>query len=84
MAKPKAIPTPDNDTVCGLPEALSLIDSIAFLRPVAPGVKLTLIAQVAFAARLAPQLLFCVKSLELIVMLLIVNEALPTFDNDMA
>jgi hypothetical protein len=70
---------PDNATVWGLPEALSLIDRVALSDPGAMGVKLTLIEQVAFTATPDPQVLFCMKSVELVVMLLMVNVALPTF-----
>ena len=78
-ARPRLIPVPDNATVWGLPVALSLIDSVALSDPDAVGVKFTLIEQVAFAARPDPQALFCMKSLELVVMELMANFALPTF-----
>jgi hypothetical protein len=41
--------------VCGLPEALSAMDNIAELLPLAVGVKVTLMVQLAPAARLEPQ-----------------------------
>jgi len=48
MVGPTAVPV--NDTVCGLPVALSLRDRLAFFVPVVDGVKLTVTVQVAAAA----------------------------------
>ena len=55
-----AIPLPLRVTVWGLPLALSVTDRIPLRVPVAAGVKLTLILQLAPAAKLPPQLLVCV------------------------
>ena len=55
-----AIPLPLRAAVCGLPLALSVTDRVPVRVPVAVGVKLTLILQLAPAFRLAPQLLLCV------------------------
>jgi len=55
-----------------------MINSVAVSDPGAAGVKLTLIEQLAFAVRLDPQVLFCEKSFELVVMLLMLNVAPPT------
>ena len=52
-----AIPLPLRAAVCGLSLALSVTDRVPLRVPVAVGVKLTLILQLAPAARLAPQLL---------------------------
>jgi hypothetical protein len=84
MARPKPIPVPDSARVCGLPEALSLIDNVAFSAPMVAGLKLTLIVHVDPIATLDPQLLLCAKSLEVIEMPLMVRGALPILDNVMA
>jgi hypothetical protein len=54
IEKSQAVPV--NVTACGLPLALSAIDSVAERLPVAPvaGVNVTLMTHVAFAARVAP------------------------------
>ena len=52
-----AVPVPVRETVCGLPEALSAMDTDALRLPVAVGLKATLIVQLAPAATLAPQVL---------------------------
>jgi CRISPR/Cas system-associated exonuclease Cas4 (RecB family) len=51
------IPVPVKATVCGLPLALSFTVSVPVLAPVAVGVKVTLMVQVAPAATLVPQVL---------------------------
>src|SRR5438067_1446456 len=45
-----AVPVPLSATVCGLPPALSLMETLALRLPVAPGVKVTLMVQVALTA----------------------------------
>ncbi len=50
-----AIPVPLRLTLCGLPAALSVIDSVPVRVPVAVGVKVTLMVQLAPAATEAPQ-----------------------------
>ena len=52
-----AVPVPDIGTACGLPPPLLLIISDAVRLPVAPGVKITLIVQLAPAPKLVPQVL---------------------------
>jgi hypothetical protein len=46
------VPVPFSETDCGLPVALSAILNVAARAPVAVGVNVTLIVQLAFAARL--------------------------------
>ena len=55
-----AIPLPLRATVCGLPLALSVTDRVPLRVPVAVGVKLTLILQLAPLPKLALQLLVSV------------------------
>ena len=50
------VPVPERATPCGLPVALSVIVTDAFLAPRAAGVNVTLIVQLAPAAKLVPQL----------------------------
>src|SRR5271155_4279294 len=52
-----ATAVPDKGMVCGLPLALSAIETEAVRAPLAVGLKVTLIAQFALAAMLAPQVL---------------------------
>jgi hypothetical protein len=54
------IPLPLRATVCGLPLASSVTDRVPLRVPVAVGVKLTLILQLAPLPKLALQLLVCV------------------------
>ena len=56
------MPVPVSFTVWGLLEALSVIEREALLEPVAAGVKVTLIVQLAPAATLLPQVWVCAKS----------------------
>ena len=59
------VPVPVNATFCGLPEALSVIATEALRLPVAVGLKVTLIVQLALAARVAGlmgHVLVCEKS----------------------
>jgi hypothetical protein len=51
-----ATPVPLRETDCGLPGALSVTETVPFRLPEAPGVKVTLIVQLAPEARLEPQL----------------------------
>ena len=77
------MPVPDRLTFCGEPPPLSLIFNVASRVPVAAGVKVTLIVQLAAAARLDPhgvELVTSAKSIALvplIVMLLIVRAEVP-------
>jgi hypothetical protein len=52
-----AVPVPVRLTVCGLPVALSVRVTAALRDPLAVGLKVTLIVQLAPAATLDPQLL---------------------------
>jgi hypothetical protein len=57
------IPTPERLTVCGLPpKASSAMVTIPVRLPVAVGLNVTLIEQLAPPARVVPQLLVCEKS----------------------
>ena len=60
-----AVPVPERLTVCGLPLALSVTVNAAVQRPLAEGLKVTLIVQLAPAATELPQLLVWAKSLAL-------------------
>jgi hypothetical protein len=74
------VPVPESATVCGLPEALSARLTLAVNDPLATGVKVTLMAQLAPAATLVPQLLLCAKSLGFVpasAMLVTLSAALP-------
>jgi hypothetical protein len=74
------VPVPERLTVWGLPLALSVMLSEAARLPLADGVKVTLIVQMAPAATLDPQLLVWAKSLALVpetAMLVTLKAALP-------
>jgi hypothetical protein len=76
------VPVPVSGTVCGLPAALSVIETEAVRMPFAVGVKVTLMVQFAPAATLVPHVFVCEKSVELVPvtpMLVIVRVALPVF-----
>jgi len=76
------VPVPDSDTVCGLPGALSVTETAALLDPVADGRNVTLIVQLAPAAKLDPHVVVREKSPALVpvtVMLLIVMLEFPVF-----
>ncbi len=60
-----AVPVPVRLTLCGLPAALSVRVIAAARVPLAAGVKVTLIVQLAPTATLDPQLLDWAKSLAL-------------------
>ena len=53
---PEDIPVPVRAAVCGLPDALSLMDTLACRVPAATGVNVTLIVQLVATARELPQL----------------------------
>lgn len=79
-----AIPVPDNETLCGLPLALSVMLTLAVRLPVAVGLKMTLMEQFAPAATLAPQVLVCEKSplfVPVMAMLEMVSVAVPVLDS---
>jgi len=78
-------PVPVSGTLCGLPPALSLMLRVAVRAPLAAGVKLTLMVQLAVAARvlgLSGQVFDCAKSAAFTpftTMPLIVSAAVPLF-----
>jgi hypothetical protein len=75
-----AVPTPLIGTVCGLPEALSLMLTSDERLPVFVGSKVTLMVQLLPAANDEPQLLVCENEAALPVVILIkvmVSEAVP-------
>jgi len=56
------VPVPLRETLCGLPDALSVTDSFPVRVPICVGLKLMLIVQLAPAARLEPQVWVWLKS----------------------
>ena len=70
-------PVPERATVCGLPGALSLNDNVPLRAPFFVGVKVTLTAQFAPAATVAPQVLFEIWKSPLAVILEMLRVALP-------
>ena len=76
----KSAPLPPKLTTCGLPVALSVMVKEPVLPPAAVGVKVTLMAQFAPAAKLVPQELVCAKS-PAVTMLVIVKAAVPVLVN---
>src|SRR5437016_2908473 len=71
-----AVPVPLSDTVCGLPVALSAIVTAPVRVPVAVGVNVTPMVQLAPAASDAPQVLVSAKS-PLAAILVMLRAALP-------
>jgi hypothetical protein len=61
-----AVPVPVRATVCGLPVALSVTESVALRAPEACGEKVTLTVQPTPAAKLVPQLFVWEKSVLLV------------------
>jgi hypothetical protein len=75
-------PVPERETDCGLPEALSVTESVAERAPFARGAKVMPIKQLEPGVRLAPQLFDWWKSPGFIparAMTEIVSDALPAF-----
>jgi hypothetical protein len=73
-------PVPLRETLCGLPVALSLILTLALRLPEAVGLNVTVMVQLAAAARLLGQVLVWAKSLELVparAILFMVSVAVP-------
>jgi hypothetical protein len=70
------VPLPVRETVCGLPAASSLTESVPFALPTVSGVKVTLIVQELPAARVEPQL-FVSEKLALAEIPEIVSTAVP-------
>jgi hypothetical protein len=75
----KSCPVPVSATVCGLPEALSVIVNVPSIVPLAVGSKKTPTAQLAPAARVLPQALSTAKSPGLADTLVMLTEELPVF-----
>ena len=76
-------PVPVKPTVCGLPTALSEMLIVPLRVPVAVGVKVTLIVQLAPAASELPQLSVCAKSpafVPVTARLVMLKRALPLLD----
>src|SRR5436190_23135481 len=76
------VPVPDSVTFCGLPAALSLMLTAAVRVPLAVGLNVTLIPQLAPAANELPQVWVCAKFpalVPVIAMLLMVKIAVPVF-----
>src|SRR5207249_2971720 len=73
---PGIVPVPLNPAVCGVPPASSLTLSVPVCRPVTVGVNVTLMAQLAPAAKVLPQLLLWAKS-PLAVILVTVRGVVP-------
>ena len=78
-AMEKSCPVPVSATVCGLPEALSLIVNDPSVVPLADGSKNTPTAQLAPGARVFPQALSVAKSAGLAVTDVMLTEELPVF-----
>ena len=76
------LPTPARVTCCGLVGSESAILSVAARTPVARGLKVTLMVQLAPAATLVPHVFVCAKSVALVpvnVMATAVKAAVPEF-----
>jgi hypothetical protein len=84
-AREKSVPVPVNETLCGLPDVLSVIVMLAARFPEAVGVKVTLIVHFAPTARFelfTGQVSVCAKSPLLVplrAILEIVTAAVPVF-----
>jgi hypothetical protein len=70
------VPVPVTLTVCGLPAALSVIDNVPVRVPLCVGLKVTLMVQLASAARLEPQVFAWLKS-PLAAILVILSAVVP-------
>src|SRR5881394_336238 len=70
-------PVPERATACGLPGASSVNDNVPLRAPFLVGVKVTLTAQFAPAATVAPQVLFEMWKSPFAVMLAMLSVALP-------
>jgi hypothetical protein len=71
-----AVPVPLRETVCGLPAALSVNETVPVALPEMVGARVTLIMQFAPAASVEPQLLVCAK-FALAAILVMVSVAVP-------
>ena len=72
------MPVPVSATVCGLPNALSVIESVPVAVPTAVGANTTLIVQLAPMARPDPHVFVWVNA-PFVVTLDIVSTAVPVF-----
>ena len=75
-----AVPVPERLTICGLPLALSVMLTEAVRLPLAAGVNVTLIVQLAPPATELPHVLVCAKLLALVPVsarLVMLKAALP-------
>jgi hypothetical protein len=70
------VPVPLTETICGLPAALSVNETVPVTLPVVFGVSVTLITQFAAGVRSGPQLLVSAK-LALALILVMVSVAVP-------
>ena len=80
---PDETPLPPNAAVCGLPLALSVTATLAVRVPVAVGLNVTLIVQLAPALTELPQVLLWAKSpllVPVMAMPLMLSAALPALD----
>ena len=80
LEKRKSAPPPPRDTTCGLPAALSVMVNEPVLLPVAVGVNVTLMAQLAPAATDGPQVLSSAKS-PVMVIPAMAKAAVPVLDS---
>ena len=78
-ATAKSCPVPESDTVCGLPDALSVTVRVPVLLPLAAGSKNTPIEQLEPGETLLPQALSTPKSEGLTVTLVTERAAVPEF-----
>ncbi len=76
-----AVPVPVRLTVCGLPEALSVMLKVPVRVPDAVGVNVTLMVQLAPAATEPPQVSVSAKSPLAAILPVIVRAALPLLDS---
>ena len=76
-----AVPVPVRLTVCGLPEALSVMLKVPVRVPDAVGVNVTLIVQLAPAATEPPHVSVSAKSALAAILPVIVRAALPVLDS---
>src|SRR5580658_1560314 len=82
--RPGAVPVPLRVTDCGLPAALSVMVTLAVWLPLAAGVKVTLMEQLAPAARELPQVLVWAKApllVPVMAMLVMVMATVPVLLN---
>jgi hypothetical protein len=79
-----AVPVPEREKLCGLPAALSEIETVAERPPVVVGLNVTAMVQLAPPATLDPQVLVCEKSpafVPVTPMLVMAKLLLPVLDS---